>query len=163
MDAGKLVPDQVITGLVEEFLRNAKGGCLLDGFPRTLPQARALDQMLAKLGEKLDYVVEVRTDPELIVSRLAQRLVCTSCGAPYHAQSKPPRQEGKCDGCGGKVERRADDAPETIRRRLAEYQEKTAPLVAYYREKGILFTVDGNLARAETYQQIKSKLGDAGE
>lgn len=162
MKGGQLVPDKVIIGLVEEFLEKiGDGGCLLDGFPRTLPQAQALDRIMSTQGQALDFVIEVRTDPELIVNRLAHRLVCKGCGAPFHAISKPPKQDGICDSCGGVVERRADDEPDTIRKRLAVYEEQTAPLIDYYQQKGILVTVDGNLSREETYQQITARLGDA--
>lgn len=164
MEAGKLVPDQVIIGLVEEFLQKVgPSGCLLDGFPRTLAQAEALDEIFKKLDMKLDYVIEVRTTPEVIVQRLAHRLVCRSCGAPYHALSKPPAKAGVCDSCGGAVVRRADDEPETIKKRLREYQEKTAPLIDYYQQKGLLITVNGDLSREATYEEIKAKLGVTGK
>lgn len=161
MDSGQLVPDEVIIGLVEEFLEKiGDKGCLLDGFPRTLPQAQALDEILVAQGQALDFVIEVKTDPELIVSRLKERLVCQRCGAPFHRTSKPPKVEGICDSCGGVVQRRADDEPDTIRKRLAVYRQQTAPLIDYYQDKEILFAVDGNLGREETYWQIKARLGD---
>lgn len=158
MDQGQLVPDQVIIGLVREFMQEHRG-CLLDGFPRTLPQAEALTELFQELELELNHVIEVRTDPELIVSRLQQRLVCTACGAPYNLKSKPPKAEGRCDLCQGSVERRQDDEPETIRKRLAVYQAQTAPLVDYYQEKGILLTVDGDLTPEGTYAQIQAALG----
>jgi len=162
MSAGQLVPDEVIIGLVEEFFGQiGERGCLLDGFPRTLPQAQALAQIMEAQGLELDFVIEIKTDPELIVSRLAERLVCKKCGAPFHAGSKPPKEPGICDSCGGVVERRADDEPDTIRKRLAVYAEQTAPLCDYYEKQGILITVDGNLSREGTYQQIKAQLGVA--
>lgn len=144
---GALVPDPVVEQLVFERLRGVprQPGFVLDGFPRTEAQAQALDQVLAADGASLDRVLDLETSPEMIVRRLAGRRVCRACGANYHVTNMPPAREGSCDRCEGALEQRQDDRPDTIRQRLQVYAEQTAPLLAYYRARGVLRTLDGQL------------------
>lgn len=151
MERGDLVPDEVVLGVFCEALENAgaqvkKSGFILDGFPRTLAQAERLKKTLAERGEKLDAVVLIDTPEEEIVGRVAQRRSCPKpgCGAVYNLSSRPPRKEGICDRCGTELVQRTDDRPETMRARLAKYREETAPLVDYYRGRGLLRTVSGS-------------------
>lgn len=139
MDRGELVPDEVTIGMVKEWLRDhAQGdGFLLDGFPRTLAQAQALEEM------GVDKVLYIRVAQEELVRRLAGRLVCRRCQAPYHREFSPPREDNRCDRCGGELYQRPDDRPEAVRRRVEVYMEETAPLVEYYRKAGKLVEVDG--------------------
>ena len=141
IEAGDLVPDDVVIGIIQERLaeEDCRNGFILDGFPRTIPQAEALDAM----GVTIDKVIEIDVDDDVIAERLSGRRVCTNCGNSYHVEFKPPISEGICDACGGTLIQRADDAPETVRERLAVYHEKTEPLKAYYKEQGKLFTVKG--------------------
>jgi adenylate kinase len=134
MEAGELVPDDVILGLVREVLAggDAGQGFLLDGFPRTLPQAEALDQMLGELSQPLDAVVVIDVPDEALVKRLSGRRSCPNCGAVYNIYFEPPREAGLCDRCGGALVERADDTAETVRHRLEVYRRQTAPLIAYY-------------------------------
>jgi adenylate kinase len=145
MNAGKLVPDEVVIGLVEERLQqaDAKPGFILDGFPRTIPQAEALDGVLDKLGRAPIKVVDVAVPEAMIIERLSGRLSCPKCGAAYHVTFTPPKQPGVCDACATTLVARADDQPEAVAERLREYHEKTAPLVAYYEKAGVLKTIDG--------------------
>jgi adenylate kinase len=149
MDAGELVPDDVILGLVREVLDTEAGrrGVIFDGFPRTRPQAEALDAMLAGIGRPLDAVVVLAVDDATIVRRLGGRLTCGACGAVFNRSSDPPGAEGVCDRCGGALVQREDDREETVRRRLRVYEEQTAPLLAYY-ETGPtpVLRVDGDRA-----------------
>ena len=144
MEAGKLVPDDVIVAMVESRLQepDCKEGFLLDGFPRTKPQAEALDSMLKKLGMSLDAVVQLEVDDDVVVQRLTTRRVCKSCGEIYNIIFKPAKVEGVCDKCGGEVIQRDDDKESVIRNRLTVFHEQTAPLIDHYRGKDILFSVD---------------------
>jgi adenylate kinase len=152
LDAGELVPDDVTLGIVEQRLdeisAEAAGaepkGALFDGFPRTPAQAAGLDEMLARRGEQIGAVIEITAPREVLVERLAGRRVCTKCGATYHVIFNPPKHDNICDICGGDVVQRADDTPEAIERRLSLYDEQTAPLLDYYRQRGMLQSVDGN-------------------
>ena len=139
MDAGKLVPDEVIIGVISERLAEAdcQNGFILDGVPRTIPQAEALE----KAGISFDAVVSIEISDEEIVERMAGRRVCTACGAPYHVKNMPPKVEGVCDACGGKLEARADDKPEVVRDRLQVYHKETAPLKDFYAARNLLKTV----------------------
>jgi adenylate kinase len=145
MNAGKLVPDEVVIGLVEERLQqtDAKGGFILDGFPRTIPQAEALDAVLQKLGRAPLRVVDVQVPEATLKERLGGRLSCPKDGASYHLKFSPPKQPGVCDVCGTTLIVRADDQPEAIAKRLSEYHEKTAPLAGYYEKSGVLRAIDG--------------------
>ncbi|PLX94969.1 MAG: adenylate kinase [Desulfuromonas sp.] len=147
MDAGELVPDAVVVGIVEERLRkeDCANGFILDGFPRTVPQADALSETLSALNKELDAVVSLEVDTEALVSRLAGRRTCKACGAGYHIEFEPSQQAGICDKCGGELIQRDDDKEETIRNRMSVYLEQTLPLVAYYEKTGVLARVDGML------------------
>ncbi|NOZ85263.1 MAG: adenylate kinase [Deltaproteobacteria bacterium] len=162
MDTGGLVSDDIVIGLVEERLKeqDCEKGFILDGFPRTIAQAEALDGVLGKLDRKLRHVVSLEVDQDVIVERLGGRRTCKSCGAMYHVKYEPPKVEGKCDKCGGELYIRDDDNPETIRNRLAQYGEQTAPLLNYYGEKGLVRGIDcGTKSPDEVYSGIKEILG----
>ncbi|MDA5093279.1 adenylate kinase [Aliiroseovarius sp. KMU-50] len=145
MDAGELVTDEIVIGLIEEKLEGeAAGGFIFDGFPRTLPQADALGALLEKHGKSLDVVIEMQVDDEALVSRITARSTCGNCGEGYNDISKPIPADGKCSNCGGtEFKRRADDNEESLRTRLMEYYKKTSPLIGYYWAKGDLKSVDG--------------------
>ena len=146
MDAGELVTDEIVIGLIEETIKNERAnGFIFDGFPRTLPQADALDQLLTRTGEKLDRVIELRVDDSALISRIVARSTCVNCGEGYNDLSKPIPSDGKCTKCGSSegFSRRADDNEESLRTRLMEYYKKTSPLIGYYYSKGLLEEVDG--------------------
>ena len=146
MASGELVPDDLILAMVREVLESdaAANGVVFDGFPRTLPQAEGLDSLMRDLDRPISSVLVLRVDDEEIVRRLAGRRSCSKCGAVYHVTADPPKRQGICDRCGGELTQRPDDAEDTIRRRLAVYEEQTAPLLAYYREAGTpVHEVDG--------------------
>ena len=149
MTSGKLVPDDVIINMMKARLvePDCKEGFMLDGFPRTIAQAEALDKMLAELGIALDAVVSLEIDDEVVVSRLTSRRVCKQCGEIYNTIGKPSRVEGVCDKCGGEVIQRADDNESTIRNRLSIFHEQTAPLIEYYKKAGILVSVDATVGK----------------
>ena len=157
MDAGKLVPDEVVISIIAERLKAADcaGGFLLDGFPRTIPQAEALD----KMGVKLDKVVSIEVPDEAIVKRMAGRRSCPKCGMTYHIESKRPAKEGICDKCGAELTVRADDKPETVRNRLEVYHAQTEPLKDFYRAQGCLVTVDGTGSVPDITKLILAELG----
>jgi len=156
MDRGKLVPDEVVVGIVRERLKESdcKGGFILDGFPRTVPQAEALDSTLGEMKREINHVVSIEVPNEELVKRLTGRRTCRSCGAMYHLMFDPPRQEDVCDKCGGELYQRDDDQEETIRARLQVYEEQTTPLIAYYRGKGLLRAIDGVGAIEEIFRNI---------
>jgi len=145
MDRGELVPDQVTVGMVRERLSrpDAAKGAILDGFPRTIAQAEALGALLGELGSKLAVVPYIQVPEDVLLARLAGRWTCRRCGAMYHQLYSPPQQAGICDKCGGELYQRPDDTPETQRYRIQVYFEQTAPLIDYYRNKGLLVEVDG--------------------
>lgn len=145
VDQGLLVPDEVTNGIVKDRLGepDCRKGFLLDGFPRTLAQAHALDEMLAEMGRKIDHVINLKVDRGLLLARLTGRRICKSCGSTYHVMFNPPKQEGVCDKCGGELYQRSDDTEEKVGTRLDEYTSKTAPLLEYYGSKGLLREVDG--------------------
>ncbi|BFH16953.1 adenylate kinase [Paenibacillus melissococcoides] len=145
IDQGLLVPDDVTVGIVRERLAqpDCEAGFLLDGFPRTLAQAEALDGILTELGRKLDHVINLSVDRDLLLARLTGRRICKSCGATYHVIFNPPTQAGVCDKCQGELYQRSDDTEEKVGTRLDEYINKTAPLLEYYGNKGLLRQVDG--------------------
>jgi len=165
MDSGQLVSDEIIVDLIASRIdRLPKGkGFILDGFPRTQPQAEALDAMLVRKGLKLDYVIEMKVEEAELIERIAGRFSCTKCGASYHDAHNRPRQDGVCDVCGGRdFVRRPDDRPETVKARLRTYRELTAPILPYYRAKGVLRTVDGMAPIDQVAAQIESVLENAG-
>ncbi|NBC73285.1 adenylate kinase [Paenibacillus sacheonensis] len=145
VDQGLLVPDEITNGIVRERLQleDCNGGFLLDGFPRTLQQAEALDGMLAEMGRSIDHVVNLKVDRGLLLARLTGRRICKSCGSTYHVMFNPPKQEGVCDKCGGELYQRSDDTEAKVGTRLDEYISKTAPLLDYYASKAVLREVDG--------------------
>ena len=156
MDAGALVPDEVVIGIVRDRLqeKDCAQGFILDGFPRTVPQADALQQVLADLGKELEVVISLRVDNEALVERLTGRRTCAACGRGYHVRFDPPRVESVCDDCGGALRQRDDDREETIRQRLQVYDLQTAPLIAYYRDRELLAEVDGMATIDDVQQQI---------
>ena len=161
IEAGKLVPDAVMIEMIAARIAepDAAKGFILDGFPRTLPQAEALDAMLAERGRALDYVILMEVDEKALVERIAGRFSCRGCGASYHERFHPPRVPGVCDVCGSRdLVHRADDRPEAVRTRLAAYRNQTAPILPYYRSRGILRTVDGMAEIDEVTRQIEAVL-----
>lgn len=165
LDTGALVPDEITVGAVVGRLASPDcgRGWLLDGFPRTEGQARALDVELASSGAKLGAVVYVDVDPEEIVRRMSGRRVCPKCGRSYHLRHIPPRVEGQCDACGTGLIIRDDDKPQTVRQRLATYQEQTAPLIDYYDQRGLLVKVDGSGTPDQVRARLFGQLEDAVE
>jgi len=160
MKAGDLVSDDLIMGIMGERLKedDCKNGYLLDGFPRTIPQAEALKVLLADMGEELDTVVNIDVPRDVILDRLTTRRTCTGCGAIYNVKSNPPKEEGKCDACGGDVVQRDDETEEAIGNRLDVYNEKTAPLANFYDKEGMLLTVNAT-SSDDVISAIKGKLG----
>ena len=148
IEKGLLVPDDVVIGIIQDRLRedDCKNGFILDGFPRTVPQAEALDRM----GVKIDLVIDIEVPDEKIVTRMSGRRVCATCGASYHTLYKQPKTEGVCDNCGGALSQRKDDEAQTVLERLRVYHEQTEPLIAYYRAKGNLRVVEGQEEVADT-------------
>ncbi len=161
MDQGLLVPDELVVELVADRIvkDDCKNGFVLDGFPRTIPQAEALDTALAKMGEKMDYAIDVDVPDENIVKRMGGRRACLNCGATYHIVSIPTKKEGICDHCGSEVVLRDDDKPETVQKRLTVYHEQTQPLIDYYSGKGILKSVDGTRPMEDVFADIVGILG----
>jgi adenylate kinase len=144
IDAGELVPDEVTIGIVEERLKESdcKDGFILDGFPRTIAQAEALDEILSEQNRELDLAIYLQAEIDILVERLAGRRVCVDCGATYHVKNDPPEVEGVCDKCGGEVIQRSDDQEKTVKKRIEVNKEKTAKLADYYQNKGILHEVE---------------------
>ena len=161
MDKGLLVPDELVVDLVVDRLAqdDAKKGYVLDGFPRTIPQAEALTEALSKIGEKLDYAIDVDVPDENIVRRMGGRRVCLNCGATYHIVAIPPKKEGICDACGKELVLRDDDKPETVQKRLDVYHEQTQPLIDYYKKQGILHSVDGTQPMEDVFANIDAIIG----
>ncbi len=161
MDAGQLMPDDLMVQMISERIDqpDCRTGFILDGFPRTTPQAKALDTMLSGKGLRLDAVIEMKVDEDILVDRITGRFSCIACGAGYHDKFQVPVKAGVCDGCGGtEFKRRADDTEETVRTRLEAYRGQTAPILPYYLEQGILKTVDGMAAIDEVTRQIEASL-----
>ena len=161
MDQGLLVPDELVVDLVVDRVNqeDCQNGYVLDGFPRTIPQAEALDQALKTLGQKMDYAIDVDVPDENIVRRMGGRRACVSCGATYHLEYAPTKVEGICDVCGKELILRDDDKPETVQKRLNVYHDQTQPLIDYYTKAGILKTVDGTVDIEEVFQAITEILG----
>lgn len=162
MDQGLLVPDELVVDLVVDRLQqdDCKKGYVLDGFPRTIPQAESLDAALAKLGEKMDYAIDVNVPDENIVNRMGGRRACVGCGATYHIVYNPTKTEGICDTCGEALILRDDDKPETVQKRLDVYHQQTQPLIDYYKKADILKTVDGTVDMEDVFKAIVQILGE---
>lgn len=162
MDQGLLVPDDLVVDLVVDRVNQAdcSNGYVLDGFPRTIPQAEALTEALDKLGQKVDYAIDVNVPDENIVTRMSGRRACVGCGATYHLVYAPTRAEGICDACGKELILRDDDKPETVQKRLNVYHEQTQPLIDYYTDAGILRTVDGTVDINDVFAAIVKILGE---
>lgn len=157
IDHGELVPNGVTIEMMAKRLRTddvRKHGFILDGFPRTVRQAEALDEMLADMGMDIDEVVFIEVDDDLVIGRLSGRMGCTKCGEIYHADTKPPKREGLCDKCNGPLFVRTDDQPETIRDRLKVFHENTRPVIDYYADRGKLLRIDGSKEPEEVYAAI---------
>ena len=161
MDQGLLVPDELTCDLVMDRIAqdDAKNGFVLDGFPRTIPQAEALTAALEKIGQAMDYAIDVDVPDENIINRMSGRRACLNCGATYHIVSIPPKKEGICDTCGNELVLREDDKPETVKKRLDVYHDQTQPLIDYYTGKGILKSVDGTQPMDKVFEDITSILG----
>lgn len=160
LDAGQLVPDAVTIEVIKERLKepDCSGGFLLDGFPRTIPQAEALDRMLGDLGVRLSAVLNIAVSPEALLQRLTGRRICRKCGTPYHVVFNPPAVPGVCDRCGGELYQRSDDSEETVRERLEVYTKQTAPVLEYYRKQGLLKEINGELDIEDVWKEIQSHL-----
>lgn len=156
MDKGQLVPDEVVIGIIDERLRapDCQAGFILDGFPRTIPQAEALQGILDRMGKSVDFVINIEVDPEELIRRLTGRRTCKNCGAMFHILFYPPKKEGICDRCGGILYQREDDREEAIRTRLKEYERQTAPLIQYYRSKNILRPIPGIGDQDQIFEHI---------
>ena len=161
MDQGLLVPDELTVDLVIDRVNqeDCENGYILDGFPRTIPQAESLDAALAKMGQKVDYAINVEVPDENIISRMSGRRACVGCGATYHIKYNPPKAEGICDACGEKLILRDDDKPETVQKRLGVYHDQTQPLIDYYGKAGVLKEVDGTVDMEDVFQAIVDILG----
>ena len=162
MDQGLLVPDELTVKILLDRVSqpDCKNGYVLDGFPRTIPQAEVLDKALAELGESIDYAIDVDVPDENIVKRMSGRRACVSCGATYHVVHVPPKKEGICDRCGSELILRDDDKPETVKNRLDVYHKQTQPLIDFYTKKGMLKTVDGTVDMQDVFKAIVAILGE---
>jgi len=162
MDKGLLVPDELVVDLVIDRFKedDCKKGYILDGFPRTIPQAEALDKALSDIGESVDYAVNVEVPDENIITRMGGRRACVGCGATYHVVYNPTKEEGKCDRCGEALILRDDDKPETVKKRLDVYHEQTQPLIDYYTNSGIIKEVDGTQDMNKVFDDIVEILGE---
>lgn len=161
MDQGLLVPDELVVELVVDRIKQAdcENGFVLDGFPRTIPQAEALDAALKNIGEAMDYAIDVDVPDENIINRMSGRRACLDCGATYHLVTIPTKVEGICDVCGSKIVLREDDKPETVQKRLEVYHAQTQPLIDYYQKQGILKTIDGTQLMDAVFNAIVEILG----
>ncbi|WP_334104725.1 adenylate kinase [Muricomes intestini] len=162
MDQGLLVPDELVVDLVVDRVNqpDCDSGYILDGFPRTIPQAEALDKALEELGQRVDYAIDVEVPDENIVRRMLGRRACVDCGATYHMVYAPTKKEGVCDRCGGSLILRDDDKPETVKKRLDVYHEQTQPLIDYYKSAGILKEIDGTIDIEDVFSEIVKILGE---
>ena len=161
MDAGGLVPDEITIGMLLDRIQEAdcENGYVLDGFPRTIPQAESLTKALGEMGEAIDYAINVDVSDEKILKRMSGRRVCPACGATYHIESNPPKKEGICDVCNQALVIRDDDKPETVKKRLEVYHNQTEPLIAYYQKAGVMKEVDGAMNMEDGFQSIVKILG----
>jgi adenylate kinase len=161
MDKGTLAPDKVTIELISERLNepDCKSGCVFDGFPRTIEQAKALDKMLTSRGQAIDKAIYIEVPEKELLKRLGGRLICRKCQAPYHKVTSPPKTPGKCDKCGGELYQRSDDTEETVKERLKVYFAQTTPVLDYYKAEGKLAAVNGNLDIEEVSEKIMDALG----
>ncbi len=162
MDQGLLVPDELTVKILLDRVAqdDCKNGYVLDGFPRTIPQANVLEEALDKLGDKIDYAINVDVPDENIIRRMGGRRACLACGATYHIEHVPPKQEGICDRCGKELILRDDDKPETVKNRLNVYHEQTQPLIEFYESRGVLKSVDGTVDMSDVFAAIVDILGE---
>ena len=162
MDQGLLVPDELTVRILLDRVAkdDCKNGYVLDGFPRTIPQANVLEDALTKLGDKIDYAINVDVPDENIIRRMGGRRACLACGATYHIEHVPPKKEGICDKCGQELVLRDDDKPETVQKRLSVYHEQTQPLIQYYEKKGVMKEVDGTVDMKDVFAAITAILGE---
>lgn len=162
MDQGLLVPDELVVDLIMDRFKepDCVNGYVLDGFPRTIPQAEALDNALNSIGEKVDYAINVEVPDENIVTRMSGRRACVGCGSTYHIVYNPTKTENICDRCGKELILRDDDKPETVQKRLKVYHEQTQPLINYYEKKGVMKEVDGTVDMKEVFGTIAAILGE---
>ena len=165
MDAGDLVPDEVVIGIVKDRLQepDTAAGFLMDGFPRTIPQAEELDKALESLGRGVTKTLVILVDEEELVRRLSGRRVCRGCQTPFHVMFNQPREEGVCDACGGELYQRDDDNEVTVRNRLATYRRQTEPLIEYYDRAGLVARIDGARTPDQVYEDVRAALGPAGK
>jgi len=161
LDSGKLVPDELVVAIVEDRLKedDTKKGFLLDGFPRTVFQAEALDKFLQSIDSKIDAVVNIEVDKSILVGRAVGRRICKNCGATFHIEFNPPRKSDICDVCGGELYQRSDDNEETVSKRIEVYLNETQPLIDYYKGQDILLTIDGEQDIKKVFQDIEKALG----
>ncbi len=161
MDQGLLVPDEVTIGMLLDRIHqdDCEKGYVLDGFPRTIPQAESLTKALAEAGEAIDYAIDVDVPDSNIVNRMSGRRACLKCGATYHIEFAPPAKEGICDVCGSELVLRDDDKPETVQKRLTVYHDQTQPLIDYYKKAGVLHSVDGTQSMDDVFRSITEILG----
>ena len=162
MDKGLLVPDELTVKILLDRVAkdDCKNGYVLDGFPRTIPQAEVLDKALSEMNDSIDFAIDVDVPDENIIKRMSGRRACLSCGATYHIEHIPPKKEGICDRCGKELVLRDDDKPETVKNRLNVYHEQTQPLIDFYTKKGVLKTVDGTVDMKEVFAAIVGILGE---
>ena len=162
MDAGKLVPDELTVRMLLDRVAedDCKNGYVLDGFPRNIAQAEVLEEEVNKLGDKIDYAIDIEVPDENIVKRMSGRRACLKCGNTYHIEHVPPKKEGICDNCGSELVLRADDAPETVLKRLSVYHEQTQPLIDFYNKKNILITIDGTQDMNKVFADVVKVLGE---
>lgn len=163
MDRGDLVPDEIVTGIIVERLKDpdTKKGYIIDGFPRTVKQAVDLDAELKKIGSKIDMALYFETSVDVAIERLSGRRVCKTCGFNYHVKNIPSKKGGICDKCGGVLFQRPDDKPDTVRNRLKVYEDQTAPLIEYYTKSGLLKKVSGDLAVDELFKVLSKIFSDS--